>query len=390
MKGSLLLFLVFKNLLLAKTFVVRSVDPSRRSCITSTVQAVPPRIVPASIETTNKELASSEKRRSIVSKTLAAAVLAVTAWQGPQPSSLPARAVETAQAQPSFILPSEATITKKVFFNVRVSRQDGTFYVRDDLPDTPENQVFQGRIVVGLYGKNAPNHVHRFLSYIQTAATSLGGDDNDNPLPSYARSTFTRLDQATGLLVGGTIASLQLVDLNGSTALRYGSRVLPAPLWIERGETTTTKNTKNSATPPPRISHCARGLLTHAILDATPTFGITTRRDTTPLDATHTVFGTILWENNNEHDSFLSSEFLSLARDLPTYGVDGRPVVVTGGTAAAPDNNTLLDEAATAVFAAQRDFFRSTAKRLGDSRLDKVYEGKLLRRVEITQAGVLG
>jgi hypothetical protein len=57
-------------------------------------------------------------------------------------------------------------VTDKVAFDVRISRQDGNFYGRDDLPDTPENAVFQGRILVGLFGKVAPIHVTRFLQYV--------------------------------------------------------------------------------------------------------------------------------------------------------------------------------------------------------------------------------
>ena len=81
---------------------------------------------------------------------------------------------------PTFIRPEDATVTNKVFFKVRISRQDGTFYVRDDLPDTKENRVFYGSLTVGLFGKAAPRHVERFLSYINP-----GNPLDDNPLPSY-------------------------------------------------------------------------------------------------------------------------------------------------------------------------------------------------------------
>ena len=44
---------------------------------------------------------------------------------------------------------------------------------------------------------------------------------------------------------------------------------------------------------------------------------------------------------------------------------------------------------ATSVFNAQRDFMRGAAKRLGDDRVNKLYDGKLLRRMEVLQVGLL-
>jgi len=130
-------------------------------------------------------------------------------------------ATDTVASSSTFIAPSEAKVTHKVFMNVRISRQDGTFYVRDDLPDTPENRVFSCRLVLGLFGKNCPTHVGRFLSYVQPSETTVAKDEDedDNPLPNYGRSYFTALDQSTGLLVGGMIPSLELTEIGGNTAL---------------------------------------------------------------------------------------------------------------------------------------------------------------------------
>ena len=94
-----------------------------------------------------------------------------------------------------------APITNKVYMDVRISRSDGTFYVRDDLPDLPENRVFYGRLVFGLYGTKAPTTVERFLSYVTVAYNPL----DDNPLPSYGRSTFRSLEQATGMKPAGIL-----------------------------------------------------------------------------------------------------------------------------------------------------------------------------------------
>ena len=85
-------------------------------------------------------------------------------------------------------------ITHSVYMNVRISRQDGTFYVRDDLDDSPENRVFTGTLKLGLFGTVAPRAVQQFLSYVKVAYNPL----DDDPLPSYSRSSFSALDQATG------------------------------------------------------------------------------------------------------------------------------------------------------------------------------------------------
>ena len=263
--------------------------------------------------------------------------------------------------------PADAAVTRKVFMNVRISRQDGTFYVRDDLPDVPENRVFYGKLIFKLFGKNAPSYVDRFLSYIPTTADSVL---EDNPLPSYGRSSFVSFDQAAGLLLGGKIPSLEVTDMNGSPAIRYGGRLLPASLWMDNGNTRISKTDPL----PPRIPHTAKGLLTHRILDVTPEFALTCRTDSSFLDGSHAVFGQLQMDDTAE-------EFLKIVQTLPTYSID-RP---SPGT----NEETVVDDAAAAVFTAQRAFFRNAAKSFGDARIDKLYEGKLLRRVEVTQVGYL-
>ena len=302
---------------------------------------------------------SSARRNAIVWSTTAGAAL----LSGTPPTALAVSETSTSsstsvsrQQQPPPV------ITDKVFFDVRISRQDGTFYVRDDLPDTLDNQVFTGRLTFGLFGKAAPNHVQRFLSYVNTAG-SLPLDDN--PLPSYSRSQFPRFDAATGVLYGGTIPSLEVTELQGSAAIRYGGRLLPAKLWITAQETATSN---------PQLRHTTKGLLTHKNLDVTPTFGITTRSDTTELDRTHTVFGQLIPDAP-------AMAFLERIPDLPVYSVD-RPVPMDR-------DETVADDAAAAIYALQRDFFRGAAKNFGDTRIDNVFEGKLLRRVEVTQVGML-
>ena len=109
-----------------------------------------------------------------------------------------------------------------------------------------------------------------------------------------------------------------------------------------------------------------------------PTFAVTTR-STATLDSSHVVFRRIL-------PSAESEEFVRILRDeVRTYSMD-RP--------SNPNTSTSASERATAevagqIFAAQRDLFRGAAKSLGDDRVSKIYEGKLLRKVEVTQVGIL-
>lgn len=103
---------------------------------------------------------------------------------------------------PAFAADSDkplAPVTHKVYFDVRISRSDGTFYERDDLPDIQENKVFYGKLKFGLFGKTAPAAVERFLSYVDVPYSPL----DDDPLPSYGRSSFKSLDQSTGTI--GTV-----------------------------------------------------------------------------------------------------------------------------------------------------------------------------------------
>jgi cyclophilin family peptidyl-prolyl cis-trans isomerase len=366
----------------------------RRTAVTSSFEAGAEEQKVSCEKVENKEAVVSmplQRRRSMLhSLALSSLALCSTTTMLPIRSSL-AAAPSTTSTTPTptptitFISPDQATVTDKVYMNVRISRQDGTFYVRDDLPDTPENKVFYARLVFGLFGKEAPRHVEKFKSYIvpPKSSTSLNeNNDDDDPLPLYDRSTFTSFDQATGILMGGKITSLELTEMAGSTALRYGGRLLPASLWLEQ------RNNNNSNTNRIIISHSARGLLTHRQLEALPDFGITTRSDTTMLDRTHVVFGKLILDDD-------AQAFLNIVSNLPTYGlerpnpINNESELMTAASSSRSSNPALVDDAAAAVFNAQRQFFRKTAKAFGDSRLDKLYEGKLLRRVEVTSTGIL-
>lgn len=92
-------------------------------------------------------------------------------------------------------------ITHKVYMDVRISRADGTFYVKD-APSADADEPFYGQLVLGLFGNQTPNHVQNFLKYVDVPY------DVDSPLPSYSRSKFQTLDASTGLLIGGTVSKI--------------------------------------------------------------------------------------------------------------------------------------------------------------------------------------
>lgn len=313
----------------------------------------------------NSDTACSS-RRTILQQAAASAALASSLLipsasnaQDTQILSSSSPAIKTDGDRPKF-----PPITQKVALDVRISRQDGSFYVRDDLPDTPENKVFYGRLTLGLFGTAAPVHVENFLRY---CTVTYDAAEIDQPKPSYGKSTFNRFDDATGLLLGGFIPSLEITDIGGGTSLRYGSRIIPAKLWIERGDVE-------------KVSHAlGKGLLTHKTLDLLPTFGITTRA-APELDPTHVAFGRLLPDES-------SNEFIRIVRDeVPTYSMD-RPQQADEFPSTEAERAS--NELASKVFSAQREFFRGAAKSFGDTRVDKVYEGKLLRRVEVTKVEVL-
>lgn len=265
-------------------------------------------------------------------------------------------------------------ITQKVYFDVRISRSDGTFYVRDD--DPPDNSVYRGRLTVGLFGTAAPNHVANFLKYVNVTADNAL---SDTPYPSYARSMFSSLDDTTGLISSGNIPGLEVSNIQGSAAIRYRDRVLSAPLWIEE----IPSDSDSSAPLPTSISHTAKGLLTHRKLDLSPSFGITTYSDSRQLDGTHQVFGRLLdvddLQNANGNNSSYK-EFLNRCSEISRYSVDRPPAVSEEGV------GRIL---AANVYEKQQKFFRGAAKAAGDTRIGKTYEGKFLRRVDVTQVGLL-
>lgn len=299
---------------------------------------------------TAQELSSDQQRRSLIHQ-VAKSIVAVPVLG------------YSSSASAAIDVSSLPQVTHKVFMDIRISRRDGTFYVKkpEDIVD-PTDEPIYAHLVLGLYGNEAPNCVQQFLKYVDVPF------DLDNPNPSYSTTRFSTLDTETGLLIGG-ISGLDVTTLAGGNVLEYKGKVIPAKLWLEntKKEVDTTKAV---------LRHDTKGLLTHRNLDLSPSFGITTRGSSSSLDSSHTVFGKVLEDNDG---------FLEKVIDIPAMTSDGlvsktsnEPVSVGGGTAVA-----------SSLFTAQRRVFRDAAKTFGDTRLDRLPDGKLLRRIEVTQVASL-
>jgi cyclophilin family peptidyl-prolyl cis-trans isomerase len=321
--------------------------PQRMSC--SQLQVLDPEQV-GDDDSLNVSDYSDPKRRQFMSALMALTALSI--------DSAPSLGVTIQQSQ------EDPAITHKVTFNVRISRADGTFYVRDEVDPTPDNNVFTGSVTLGLYGDYAPNHVERFLKYVDVNYSPL----DDIPFPSFSRSQFTTLNQSTGLLTGGVIPGLHTTNFNGASALEYSGRITVASLWADdfKGKT--------------KLLHSRPGLLTHKNLNVLPNFGITTR-SAFELNSDHTVFGTVLPSTSTSG----GEDFLSRCVELPTYS-NTKPAGTIGQESNA--NTRAAGEVASSVYSFQKDLFRSAAKTFGDTRLDNVYEGKILRRVEVTSVKI--
>ena len=200
-----------------------------------------------------------------------------------------------------------------------------------------------GRIIIGLFGKVAPESVKRFLSVI---------DGNGVDAPSYINCQFQRV-------VGGDFLEMEKVrgvnkvSIAGTEQYEYGGNVLTdyKPI-LENND----------------LRHTRSGLLTRRQLTEGPEFGITL--DKAPeLDSFHVIFGFVI-------DGMSVIDAIS---EIPTYSYKTRTGY--GGKERGIENG-LADQ----WFEAQRSFYVKAGKAFGDERaVDQ--RGRLLRRVTIKNAG---
>ena len=233
---------------------------------------------------------------------------------------------------------ASARVTKRVFVDVRV--------IQSFTPESGvlEDAAVRGRLTFGLFGENSPKGVAKFLSF----TTGNIGQFTEGDGPSYRTGSFERL-QPGRLLEGGRINGLKQIEFAGTLEYSFGSRLLPLSPILEAND----------------LRHDARGLLTRRIFDAGPEFSVTLS-PTPSLDGDYEVLGRL--EEGAENEAVLK-----LLEGLPY--ITGRSLEEPGS---APDQ----------VFNAQKAFFTTVAKGIGDQRAtDRT--GQLLRRVEIVNCGVL-
>ena len=228
-----------------------------------------------------------------------------------------------------------------------------------------------GRILVGLFGKQAPESVKRFLSVV---------DGDGVNTPSYVNSQFSRVVNGN-LLEMEKVRGVNKVSIAGSEQYEYNGNVLTdyKPI-LERNE----------------LRHTRLGLLTRSELSEGPEFGITLDK-AEDLDGFHVVFGVVLdglevidairegrcYNNAQEFSPPCRCLFaypaFPVLPPVPTYsyktktGYGGRERGVENGLA-------------DAWFEGQRKFYVGIGKTFGDARaVDQ--RGRLLRRVTIKGAG---
>jgi len=205
-----------------------------------------------------------------------------------------------------------------------------------------------GRIVVGLYGKDAPRSVSLFLKTL----TANGVD-----FPNYLNAQFLKIGQDDGLLEIEKVRGLKRIQLAGSDAFEFDGQIM-----TEMNKPLIEKNA---------LLHDRPGLLTRSTLSSTPEFSITTKA-AAALDSFHCVFGEIV----------NGMQVLDAVMSIPRYSYEA----ATGYTSAL--KGTGLEQGfAESWFKSQKSFYVGAGKAFGDQRaVDQ--RGKLLRRVTIKGGGL--
>ena len=272
-------------------------------------------------------------RQALVRPLLAAAISGLGGFVGIGGPAIAADAPAVVAAPPST---ANAVVTQRVYLDLRI-------ITRFDV-EVLEDAAVRGRLVLGLYGKDAPLAVERFVEFVQGTtgqyAKSAGG-------PSYAQAAIEKLRPGE-LIEGGRISGLKQATFAGSLEWQYMSRMLPnlRPI-LEVNE----------------LRHDRRGLLSiERFSDGGPEFGLTLGK-APQFDNTREVIGGV--ESGDD--------LLQMVEELP---------YITGKSLDAP--GSVADE----VYKAQKAIFGGLSKTVGDTRAED-RTGKLLRRVEITACGLM-
>ena len=228
---------------------------------------------------------------------------------------------------------ASASVTKRVFVDIRI--------IQSYSVEVLEDAAVRGRLVFGLFGDDSPKGVDKFLKF----TTGNIGQFTEGDGPSYRTASFERV-QPGRLIEGGRINGLKQIEFAGALEYSFGARLLPLSPILEANN----------------LRHDARGLLTRRIFDAGPEFSVTLS-PTPSLDGDYEILGRL--EEGEDVLKLLEAQPYITGRSLEEPG-----------------------SASDEVFKAQKAFFTTVAKGIGDSRA-KDRTGQLLRRVEIVNCGVL-
>lgn len=230
---------------------------------------------------------------------------------------------------PEELVGERGEVTSKVFMDLRI--------LKDYNKEVLEDGAVRGRLIIGLYGSLAPKTVAHFLQFLP----QMPGE-----APSYATGAFFRQEPGKWL-EGGKISGLQATQIAGSDGYEWNGGIYPLKPPLEGND----------------LRHDRKNLLSHKKFNAGPEFCVLLA-PSLELDSSNTVFGEVLQ----------GEELLLEIAQLPF--VTGKSLDKTGSVA-------------SNVWAAQNAYFRGLAKSLGDTRVQKTFPGKLLRRVEITKVGLV-
>ena len=112
---------------------------------------------------------------------------------------------------------SKPMITKKVFLNIKIAN-----YTEESIGRN-KGANGSGRVVFGLYGKNAPKSAEVFLRSILSDGSNV---------PSFVNSQFSRVSEE-GVLQLERIRGLNSVLLAGSEQFEFGGEVMDYPPILE-------------------------------------------------------------------------------------------------------------------------------------------------------------
>ena len=234
-------------------------------------------------------------------------------------------------------------ITSRVFLDVKIAN-----YTEESV-GTNKGASGSGRIIIGLYGNDAPQSVKRFLSVI---------DGDGANTPNYINTQFAKIG-LDGLLEVERVRGINKMKLAGQDEWEYQGNILQdyAMPILESND----------------LRHDRKGLVTRRKLTSTPEFGITLTDGGGPtLDGFHCVFGEVLG----------GPAVLDALAAVPTYSYS----TSTGYLGATRD--AAEGDLANKWFSSQKEFYVNAGKAFGDQRaVDQ--RGKLLRRCTITKAGRL-